>query len=112
MCKQGTYASVELNDFGFGKKPTVLKTIDACIAPLVQVLNKYGYKTTACCCGHGKTNGVISLKDGRELLIARNYSEARLMEKAIVVKPEIFSEEELEWAKSEAKKLGYKGSPL
>lgn len=29
--------------------------VDACIAPLVQMLNDYGIETLASCCGHGKT---------------------------------------------------------
>lgn len=29
--------------------------VDACLAPLVQMLNDYGIETIACCCGHGKT---------------------------------------------------------
>jgi len=35
--------------------------VDACLAPLVQMLNEYGIKTLACCCGHGKikTSSVI-----------------------------------------------------
>ena len=41
MCKWGTDKEVT--------------KVDACIAPLVQMLNDYGIETIACCCGHGKT---------------------------------------------------------
>lgn len=43
--------------------------VDRCIAPTVQALNDAGVVTVASCCGHGKMHGVISLKDGRELVI-------------------------------------------
>ena len=43
--------------------------IDVCIAPLVKALNQGGMVTVASCCGHGKMDGVISLQDGRELVI-------------------------------------------
>jgi len=29
--------------------------VDACLAPLIQMLNDYGIETMACCCGHGRT---------------------------------------------------------
>ena len=54
MCKQGTDKDVFLfkpKTFSLRKKIKV----DACIAPLVQILNNYGIETIACCCGHGKT---------------------------------------------------------
>lgn len=57
-----------------------MRAIDACLAPLVKVLNEAGIATVACCCGHGKRPGNIALKDGRELIIARNYDEARLID--------------------------------
>ena len=69
MCKWGTNTKVELcrvnfwgltkeqhnkraKKLGLSKKEEL---IDACIAPLVQMLNDYGIETIACCCGHGKT---------------------------------------------------------
>ena len=30
-------------------------SVDRCLAPLVEMLNIYGIKTLACCCGHGKS---------------------------------------------------------
>lgn len=78
MCKYGTHASVTVSG-------VTINTIDACIAPIVQALNNAGIETVASCCGHGNCNGVISLSDGREILIARNWDEARLMERVIGV---------------------------
>jgi len=45
------------------------KSIDKCIAPIVQALNDGGIYTSGCCCGHGKTDGNILLHDGRTLII-------------------------------------------
>lgn len=45
------------------------KPIDACIAPLVKVLNENGMRTVTSCCGHGVEDGSIILLDGRELII-------------------------------------------
>lgn len=42
--------------------------IDACIAPMVQALNRAGIATSESCCGHGE-NGAIFLHDGRTLAI-------------------------------------------
>lgn len=53
---------------------------DPCIAPLVQSLNDAGFETTASCCGHGHRPGIIALKDGRELVIARDWHEARMID--------------------------------
>ena len=50
---------------------------DPCIAPLVEALNNAGIKTIASCCGHGHRPGAITLIDGRELVIARDWAEAR-----------------------------------
>lgn len=54
MCKWGTNKDVTLikaKPFSGRKRIKV----DACIAPLIQMLNDYGIETIACCCGHGKT---------------------------------------------------------
>lgn len=50
---------------------------DPCIAPLVAALNTAGIETVASCCGHGHRPGVIALRDGRELFIAKDFDEAR-----------------------------------
>lgn len=71
-----------------GEEPTiVLQTergpigVDASIAPIVDALNKAGAPTIASCSGHGHRPGNIALRDGRELIIARNYEEARLIDR-------------------------------
>lgn len=51
--------------------------IDSCIAPIVKALNDGGVPTIACCCGHGKLPGSIVLADGRELIVAADFDEAR-----------------------------------
>jgi hypothetical protein len=50
--------------------------LDPCVRELISVLNNNGFKTIASCCGHGQRPGIISLADGRELVIARNFQEA------------------------------------
>lgn len=55
--------------------------VDACIAPIVDALNRAGLKTIASCCGHGKQPSNIVLKDGREVVIAPDYESARVMDK-------------------------------
>ena len=46
-----------------------LKSVDRCIAPVVQALNDAGIYTSGCCCGHGEREGSILLHDGRELIV-------------------------------------------
>lgn len=55
---------------------------DPCIAPIVKALNDAGICTVASCCGHKRRPGVIALADGRELFIARDFAEARQVDKA------------------------------
>jgi hypothetical protein len=43
--------------------------IDWCIHHIVAALNAGGIETVASCCGHGKMDGRIDLKDGRVLVI-------------------------------------------
>jgi len=54
--------------------------VDESIAPLVKLLNDGGVKTAASCSGHSQRPGNIALSDGRELIIARNWNEARLID--------------------------------
>lgn len=56
---------------------------DPCIYRLVKALNQGGLRTIASCCGHGRKAGVISLADGRELLILPDYETTRMAERAI-----------------------------
>jgi hypothetical protein len=43
--------------------------IDACIAPIVDALQRGGVDMRGSCCGHGKAQGSIELADGRTLTI-------------------------------------------
>lgn len=54
-----------------------LVEVDVEIADLVFALNRAGFETVASCSGHGHRPGCIALRDGRELIIARDYEEAR-----------------------------------
>lgn len=51
--------------------------VDEEIAPIVKALNEAGVPTRASCSGHGYRPGNIMLSDGREIIIARDYDEAR-----------------------------------
>lgn len=67
--------------------------VDSCIAPIVQALNVAHIWTVASCCGHGKQPGVISLEDGRELMVAPDFETARAIGRAF---PPIFEENPVE----------------
>jgi hypothetical protein len=62
MCKHGNYAIMNLE-----------VEIDKCMVPLIKALQKFGIKTRACCCGHGKridgkkiNNHIILSAEGAE----------------------------------------------
>src|SRR5690606_17441477 len=57
------------------------------IADLVSALNAGGVPTVASCSGHGERPGNIALADGRELIIAKDYAEARSIEAAWNTRP-------------------------
>lgn len=73
MCEWGTEEQLlvpvpaELSHTG--KFRWAIKSVDACIAPIVDALNRAGIYTDNCCCGHGKCDGIISLHDGRVLKV-------------------------------------------
>lgn len=67
---------VVLSRDGSGK-PTVW--CDPEIAPIVAALNAAGLRTVASCAGHGNAPGVISLADGRSVVIARDNAECEVM---------------------------------
>ncbi len=56
---------------------------DPCIEPIIQALHAAGIGTVASCCGHGFMHGSIALADGRELVIARDYDEAREIDRTV-----------------------------
>ncbi|WP_339862287.1 hypothetical protein [Paremcibacter congregatus] len=55
--------------------------VDPEVRELVQILNDHGFQTIASCSGHGHRPATIALKDGREILILRNYEEARRLDR-------------------------------
>lgn len=58
MCKWGTDAIVQLaHPMAHSGRTEV--AVDACLAPLVQMLNDYGVHTVGCCCGHGRDGGNV-----------------------------------------------------
>lgn len=73
MCKQYNEKKIKLTD---GRN----KSCDSCIQDIVQVFNDYGLQTTASCCGHGKQPTSIVLKDGREIIILKDWDEARMVD--------------------------------
>jgi len=73
MCKYNNCALVkvwippELSHTGKGRWD--IKPIDACIARIIEALNKDGIRTISSCCGHGNDLGRIDLEDGRALVV-------------------------------------------
>ena len=73
MCDWGTDRMVEvriapdLSSTGEEKWKAV--GIDACIADIVEALQRGGINMRASCCGHGQGDGRIDLADGRVLVI-------------------------------------------
>jgi len=55
--------------------------VDAEIALIVRALNDAGLQPVASCSGHGHRPGIIALSDGREIIIARDFDEARRIER-------------------------------
>ena len=70
MCKWGTSLPAKVLRLGCDGYEVV--EVDACIRPLVEALNAGGFRTIACCCGHGKGEGSILLANSQELVI-REY---------------------------------------
>lgn len=54
------------------------------IVDLVDALNSGSLSTVASCSGHGTRPGIISLKDGRELIVFPDYDSARLAERVVI----------------------------
>lgn len=52
---------------------------DPCLVPLVKALNDAGMPTVASCCGHGRRPPQVALADGREVIVARTFEEARMV---------------------------------
>lgn len=75
MCRHGTVVQMPLR----GR----VQDIDACIAHIVAALNAGGVSTVASCCGHKNPFGTITLADGRELLVIRDFKSTRRAEKLL-----------------------------
>lgn len=71
MCKHGTdieiSVPVERDPRGKNGFKWKVKGVDACMAQLVSMLNRDGFYTKGCCCGHGKYPGSILFWDHKEL---------------------------------------------
>lgn len=66
-----------------GKGKMIDVTVDSCIAPLVRSLNNAGFRTIACCCGHGIQPGNIAFElngEVREMVIV-TFDQARVVYK-------------------------------
>jgi len=85
MCRgkhEGDWRTVPVWQYGPEPRTMVCRTIDMCIADLVNALNQGGIVTNGSCCGHPLTSspekqqGDIFLDDGRTLLVLdREMSE-------------------------------------
>jgi hypothetical protein len=86
MCEWGTWTVLRLTipaDLSHtGQDREKDCDIDSCIARIVRALNDGGVPTVACCCGHGKQPGRITLGDGRELLVAPDFDTATAVSQA------------------------------
>jgi len=77
MCNrqlQNVLVKIPADISGTGFARFKYEAIDACIAPLVEALQKGAVDMRGSCCGHGKRLGEIHLQDGRVLIIA-DYQE-------------------------------------
>lgn len=92
MCEHGDTVPVlveipaDLSCTGKAKKREV--QIDRCIAPIVEALEKGGVCMRGSCCGHGKAEGYIHLRDGRYLLVLTDRQQALLHRYAFPKKTE------------------------
>jgi len=110
MCKWGTDAIVTLAHPLPVSGPTEV-AVDACLAPLVQLLNDYGVHTTGCCCGHGQADGtVLYQQDGQQHTLRIAKREAALLAAPAV--PALLVTDDLEalTAEIEAQILAIRGT--
>jgi hypothetical protein len=73
MCAWGTWQNVRVwipaDLSGTGEARWKDEPIDACIADLVNALQRGVLNLRGSCCGHGRDFGRISLQDGRVLVV-------------------------------------------
>lgn len=80
MCKHG----IKATQIKLAKPRSDGRThapIDPCISNIVQALNKAKILTIASCCGHNNRPGIITLEDGRELIISPDFKTSRKIDK-------------------------------
>ncbi len=65
--------------------------IDSCIAPIIIALNDASLRTISSCCGHGKTDGYILMKD--MLIIISKERESKDVRRRYFKEFEIMSRE-------------------
>ena len=84
MCERGeterVWVKIPADISGTGYDRWSEETIDACIAPLVRVLQNGGVNMRGSCCGHGREPGGIQLQDGRVLLVLDPVAGERYMD--------------------------------
>lgn len=81
MCEWGKTDIVSIPSLG--GKGFKKVDVDSCIYQIVKALNMSGIETVASCCGHDNNFGIISLKDGRELIISPNFELSRKVDELI-----------------------------
>ena len=78
MCKWGTTTPVQVvipADLSHtGRQRVAIKNIDACLALIIQALQRQGIHTRACCCGHGQRPAQITLANGKTLTLIQAQS--------------------------------------
>ena len=74
MCKYNTLKTITL---AYPRKNSDRTRIfvDKCIAPLIQLLNKYKIHTLGCCCGHDKGEGGILIHPDSYRITEFGYCE-------------------------------------
>lgn len=69
-----------------GKEYIKTVDVDSCIYDFVKMLNDNGFKTVACCCGHGKRPASIMFIDPNDMfhykeIMIMSFEQARALDK-------------------------------
>jgi len=67
MCKWGTDKMVKLA-YPMHNSKRMEIAVDACLQPLIQMLNDYKIHTVGCCCGHGNGEGSILIEQNEQII--------------------------------------------
>lgn len=77
MCKWGTSKVVKVtmqpDYYNYFTEWIKDCKVDSCIADIVETLEYNNVRMLASCCGHGKDDGKILLKDRSELIIPKKF---------------------------------------